>query len=95
MRPAPGIPKDADNGCVPDRVQRRLSKEEISVGPLAFEDELSGEQMKAFVPRERGGLRVNQQSDRDSGKREQESYSNNSKLPFSRMSCGEEPISTW
>ena len=95
MRPPPGIPEYVDNGCVPDGVQRGLSEEEIGVGPLTFHDELSGEQMKAFVPRERSGLRVNQQRDRDSRKREQEAYSNNSKLPFSRISRDEEPIRTW
>lgn len=48
-------------GGIPIRVQRRLRKDEIEIGPSAGADQLRGEQMEALIPVERPRLRVGQQ----------------------------------
>jgi hypothetical protein len=90
----PAIAEQPDNERVPVGIQGRLREEEIGVGSLALADQLCRQQMEAFVPRERAGLRIDQQRGANQRQGGDQNYSNSSKLPFNRMSRDEDPTRT-
>jgi hypothetical protein len=52
---------------IPVRVQRRLRKTEVDVGPAAGSDQRRGNQVKTLIPIERGLLGVKQNAGRERG----------------------------